>query len=742
MKYLKSWLKDYVDISISDQELIDKLTVTGTEIESADFGLDDNIIIAKILEISPHPNADRLRLAKVTNGSHEFEVVCGAPNIEVGQIVPLALVGSKIGGQILKAAEIRGIKSHGILCAEKELGLGEEGSGIKILDQNYRIGEKLSKYIESDMVIEAEITPNRGDCLSHLGLAREIAGFSKTVIKNDEGKDAAITAELKIEIEKKESCPRYYGYRINNISVGPSPEWLKKRLIILGFKPINNIVDITNYIMLDLGHPLHAFDADKVSGHTITIRDSRDGESIMLLDGKNIKLQENDLLIADKEKALALAGVMGGQDTGVTETTKNIILEAAEFSSSVIRKIAKTHNIVSDASYRFERGIDSAMVKNALVKAAKMIIEIAAGDDLGFAYSGEKDIERQINIPYQKINQLLDLNLSEDDINSTLKYLGFKIEGAEAKIPSWRHDITVWQDLAEEVERIYGIDNLKRLELPEAEKPQKSIYYQKERLKDMISDLGFSEVKNYSFLSEKDIKTENMNTDNLLEVANPIQHENKYLRDSLIPSLLKNVAKNGLFDPILLFEIGNVFNEEKERTNLAVVSTGKDARKEIDNIHAKLSQIQNDENIEIKELKGGELLLLKIRKPVVYAIEISLADLDNEDDLELRLDDKEYHYKPVSKYPVVARDLAFVVDTNTNPSEISGSILEISDKINRVELFDEYASDKLGAGKKNLAYHIYLQDMEKTLTDVEADETISKIISKIENQYSAKLRDS
>ncbi|MEK7096474.1 MAG: phenylalanine--tRNA ligase subunit beta [Patescibacteria group bacterium] len=742
MKYLKSWLKDYVDISISDQELIDKLTVTGTEIESADFGLDDNIIIAKILEISPHPNADRLRLAKVTNGSHEFEVVCGAPNIEVGQIVPLALVGSKIGGQILKAAEIRGIKSNGMLCSEKELGLGEEGSGIKILDQNYRIGEKLSKYIESDMVIEAEITPNRGDCLSHLGLAREIAGFSKTVIKNDEGKDAAITAELKIEIEKKESCPRYYGYRINNISVGPSPEWLKKRLIILGFKPINNIVDITNYIMLDLGHPLHAFDADKVSGHTITIRDSRDGESIMLLDGKNIKLQENDLLIADKEKALALAGVMGGQDTGVTETTKNIILEAAEFSSSVIRKIAKTHNIVSDASYRFERGIDSAMVKNALVKAAKMIIEIAAGDDLGFAYSGEKDIERQINIPYQKINQLLDLNLSEDDINSTLKYLGFKIEGAEAKIPSWRHDITVWQDLAEEVERIYGIDNLKRLELPEAEKPQKSIYYQKERLKDMISDLGFSEVKNYSFLSEKDIKTENMNTDNLLEVANPIQHENKYLRDSLIPSLLKNVAKNGLFDPILLFEIGNVFNEEKERTNLAVVSTGKDARKEIDNIHAKLSQIQNDENIEIKELKGGELLLLKIRKPVVYAIEISLADLDNEDDLELRLDDKEYHYKPVSKYPVVARDLAFVVDTNTNPSEISGSILEISDKINRVELFDEYASDKLGAGKKNLAYHIYLQDMEKTLTDVEADETISKIISKIENQYSAKLRDS
>jgi phenylalanyl-tRNA synthetase beta chain len=749
MKYLKSWLKDYIEIQTSDSELILKLNTTGTEIESTEKLIDENIVIVKILEIKPHPKADRLRLVKVTDGEDDYEIVCGASNIKLNQIVPMARVGAHIGGRKLEKALIRGVESNGMLCSEQELGLGDDHSGIFILNETYKIGESLSKYLDADMVIEAEITTNRGDCLSHRGLAREISAFTSKPLKKEENEiEKGGAPNLEIEIEDQGGCPRYFAQEIDKVKIGSSPDFLVNRLNHLDVKSINNLVDITNYIMFDLGHPLHVFDADKIVGNKIVIRRARKNEEITLLDGKTVKLETSDLVIADRDKALALAGIMGGLETGATQSTRRIILEAAEFKPSIIRKTSKRLGIVSEASYRFERGIDSNGILAALNKASKMTRDYAGGEIQGsYAFAGVPYQEEKIELQSEKINRLLGLQLSNQEIEEILIRLGFKISNNWLTIPSWRHDIESWQDLAEEVGRIYGLEKLPRIKLPKAKTPPKSIYYAKEYLKDLLVGDGFIEVKNYPFLSQADVESTEIEVGDLLEVSNPVQRENKYLRNSLGPALLKNVARNGAFDPILLFEIGNVFTKERETVHLGLVVSGKGAGQLIKNGQKLLSSKLQTSEIQIKKIDREELKRLKIRKPEVYLIEVSLDRLfsnfkPNDQEIELKLEDKKINFKPISKFPLVTRDLAFIVNNKTDSAEIEEEIVNTSELINHVELFDEFSSDKFGQNKKNVAFHIFMQHPDMTLTDEKASQIINEIINRIETKFSAKLRES
>lgn len=748
MKILRSWLEEYIEIPYSDDELADRLSLSGTAVESIEKGIDDKVIVVEVRKIAPHPQADRLQLATVFDGEKEITVVCGAPNIKVGQKVPLAQIGAKLPAGTIEKAKIRGIESEGMLCAADELGLGEDHSGIYILPDDYVVGSQLNSHIGGDSVFDLEITPNRGDCLSHLGVAREIAALSNQVIKrrpiNLETISQKTTDILTVEIKGKEICPQYQARVIENIEIKESPDWLKNKLIALGAKPINNIVDATNYIMFDLGQPLHAFDAAKV-GKTITVRCAKKGETLRTLDDQTRQLESSDILISNDNGPLAIAGIMGGKESEISSETTTIILESAEFDRKLVRKTAKRLNLTTEASYRFERGIDSGCVEYALNKAANIIAEISGGKILTGISRQVKKIENPaINIEYTEINNLLGTTVSNDQINHILKSLGFEIKNNQCIAPSWRHDISVWQDLAEEIGRINGYDKITPISMPKSAQPLESEYYFIEHVKDILYSNGFSEVISYAFLSEDDIKAAQIKPSSLLEVANPIQSENKYLRNSLLPNLLKAVAKNASFDQTFLFEIGSVYTKESETKMLGLVAAGKDSKAIIEVAIANLTEQTGIKPISIKEISRDDLSRFKVRKPLVYVAEVAINSFAvkylKKNQPKLKVNSSKIHYRPISKFPSLTRDLAFIVDKKVAPADIIEAIYLLSEYINRVELFDEFLSDKFGKGNKNVAFHLFLQQPDKTMTDIEADDIMKQIIRTVEKNFDAKLR--
>jgi phenylalanyl-tRNA synthetase beta chain len=675
-----------------------------------------------------------------------MEIVCGGKNITVGQRVPLAQLGAKLGGLEIKPINIRGIESCGMLCSEQELGISNNHDGILILDNKYEIGEPLAKYIKSDTIFELEITPNRGDCLSHLGIARELSAiYNQPLIKINNELDANINKLPKIDIEIKDetACPQYFALKLSNIKVGESPSWLKEALISCGMKPINNIVDVANYIMLCVGQPLHTFDASKIKDNTIVVRRAQESEEIICLDEIKRKLSTDMLVISDSKNALAIAGVIGGQDSAIDNKTTEIIIEAAEFDSKNIRQTMKTLKISTDASYRYERKIDSGNIENACKMAANLIIELAGGHIASsITYVGTKPTLTKLNIEYAKINKMLGLSLADKEIDNILVSLDFVIKDKQCLVPLWRHDIAVWQDLAEEVGRMYGYNKIKLLELTKSAKTKQSSYYFKEYIKDILFTDGFCEVMNYSFAPQT------KNTGELLEVANPLQPENKYLRNSLITGILKSIAKNPSFDVIKIFEIGNVFDKKSESTELCI---GVAQNKNFDLV-SDLNILADKLKISVSSLlaKGkltkidqAELKQHKIRKQNVQIFSINIDDLTNNVKLknyELLKIQSEKKYRPVSKYESISRDLAFIVDNNIDSQLIRNKILSVDDKIILVELFDEFSSDNFGKNKKNIAYHIWLQDVNKTIDNKYADNIINKIVADMKNNYNAVLR--
>ena len=750
MKILKSWLKQYIEPvgEMSDDALAELFRRAGIEVESIESGIDENVIVAEILSVSKHPDADRLSLADVSDNSTTYKIVCGAPNIKKGQKVPLAKIGAVLPGDFkIKKSKIRGVESEGMLCALDELGLGTDHSGIIILPDEYEVGEPLNKYLNKETVFNISITPNRGDWLSHVGVARELGAFLGQSFKKEPielgktGQD--IRNVLSLEVIDESNCPQYFARVINNVKIGPSPEWLKKKLEACGVRSINNVVDVTNYILLDSGHPLHAFDHKKIIGKKIVVRPAKDGESITTLDGVERKLNQDNLVIADQKNSIAIAGVMGGLDSEVSNDSVDIVLEAALFNPASIRKTSKTLKLQSEASYRFERGVDYGDSEYVINKAAQMITELAGGTiATGILKFGETAPKKAVEIDYQKINNLLGLELSIEVIRHNLKSLGIELKGDTAIVPHWRHDISILEDLTEEVGRIKGYDIITPIYFEKETPPPYSNYYYEELIKDILVKAGFSETINYPYLSEKDIEALNLDKDNLLEVVNPLQEEYKYLRISLLPGLIKAVAKNPAFDPTLLFEVSHVYFKNKELTNLAIVASGKDAKARIDQA---VLNIAGSINPKVNELSREELIGFKVKKPVVYTFEINILDLIKaseftDDKLKLKIEKKEIVYRPISRFPMMTRDLAFIVDKLLSPEEIVKEIYSAGNVINRVELFDEFVSDKFGKNKKNIAFHLYLQEMDRTLTDLEADQLIKKIVKIIENKYQAELR--
>lgn len=750
MKVLKSWLKDYISTDISDERLVEILTLAGLEVDEIISGVDSNVIVAEIKEIKKHPNADKLKLATVSDGSRDLQIVCGAPNIEVGQLVPLALPGAKLAAGEIKASKIRGIESAGMLCAERELGIGDDDNGICVLSAKYEIGKPLSDYLSADTVIELDVTANRGDCLSHIGVAREIAAFENSSAKKEpialsKTDPAHTSTKISLEIKNPDLCPQYLARVITGVKIGPSPKWMQDRLIACGAKPINNVVDVTNYILLDLGHPMHAFDWKKIKDSKIIVRKAKKVEDIVSLDGEIRNLNPEMLVIADSEKAIAIAGIMGGKNSEVDVSTDTIVLEAAEFDRKSIRKTAKTLGLSSEASYRFERGIDSGAIEYAINKAADLIAKTAGGKILsGIAQSGSKPEKVDINIKYKKICQLLGLDIGEEEINHILRHLGFGINNCIATVPTWRHDISVWQDLAEEIGRVIGYDKIKPMPLPKTNKLNKTTYYIIEAIKDSLVAAGYTETMNYPFLFEADLSTARLSPENLLEVANPMQPENKFLRASLVTGLLKDIAKNPSFDPILLFEVGHVYSKTQENTNLAIATAGKSSAGHLEAVDNLITQLGANISVKMSEFSRQDLQRYKIKKPLVIISEINLSkvlsDKKIDQNLNLKISNGSITYRGVSKYPAVTRDLAFIVGNNVDAKKIETEIYLVSELINRVELFDEFSSDKFGSGKKNIAFHIYLQSKDKTLNDADADLITKNIVKLIENKFKATLR--
>lgn len=749
MKYNYTWLKEYYKTDDSAQKTSDLITELGSEVEPACLNtIDPNVIAVRITSISRHPNADKLQLATVSDGNSEVTVVCGAKNIREGQVVPYARPGAKLNGLEVKEVEIRGVKSPGMLLSERELGISNEHTGIKILNKDVHIGLPVSEVIAQDEIIEAEITPNRGDLLSHFGMARDLSAKAGRRLNKpnleieEEGSNS--NKEIRIEV-KSEECSLYIARVIKGVKIGPSPQWLKDRLISCGVNSVNNVVDITNYIMLDLGHPLHAFDAKKILGGQIVVSEIDRECEVMCLDNKARALIPGMLCINDSKRPIAIAGVMGLKCSEIDEDTTDVILEAAVFNPKSVRKTAKLLGVRTEASYRFERGVDDRGTSYAIKKAAKMIVEVAGGKILsGEVVAGKVKKQSNVRVEYKKISNLIGHNYSKEQINKILESLGFEVNEDYAYIPSWRHDINIWQDLVEEVARLGGLDKIVPAYLPAKEVPKSGDYYKKEKIKDILVQMGLDEAITYTFLSEKDIQAAKIGTGNLIEVANPIQIENRYLRNSLVPGLLKVIAKSPSFDDIEIFELGRIFDNNSERESLAIVSCGKSART-VDKIVKKFSdQIGiNYDMFKVYKIDRDELKRFKIKKPVVYVAEAEVSKVLNKAKLpNLDIKDKfeAVKYRPISKYPPVSRDIAFILSRNHSLESIKEVIFYSSEAVVLAEPFDEFIDDRFGKDKKSVAFHIYLQDMDKTMSDQDAERELSKVIKTLRNKFQAEIR--
>ena len=815
-----NWLKDYVKIpsGLSPEDLGVKLTTHTVEIDGVVKQEDKfkNIVAGKILEVKTHPNADRLQIAVVDVGHEKLTIVCGAPNIEKNQMVPVALVGAVLpNGMEIKKAEVRGEFSSGMLCAEDELSLGDDHAGIMILENNTKIGINLADYLKiKDVIFEVDnksIT-NRPDLWGHLGMAREIGVFLNT---DTTKKFKALMApkeiktskklDLEVKVEDSNLCPRYMAVAMSNIKVAPSPKWLKERLIAVGIRPINNIVDISNYVMMEFGQPMHAFDYNLISedgkNAKIVIRKASKNETIKTLDDEERKLDTEILVIADKKKPIAIAGVMGGENSEINNETTSIVFESANFDHISIRKTSAKLNLRTDASMRYEKSLDPNLCKWALFRAVDLVKEICPEADTSaeiidiFNYKQDLNL---INLEISWLNRFLGFNLGAQEISNILIKLGFTISeesGDVLKIivPSWRatRDVSIKEDIAEEIARIYGYDKISAImpkmgmQVALANEEKKIIKKIKEVL---VLSNSFSEVYNYSFTGEEELNKMGINHDQYLSLANPISKNHTLLRQTLIPHLLSNVKTNqARAEELKFFEIGNVFlnldgtyptNEkddeqvpfqekkvsfviaQKEKNNLQR-SEG-DLILKLKGVLENLFENLNLPSFEFDFMENAPFWADKDRSAFVVInnsivgflakvnseIEKKLGLKKNVVALELSLDKiveilnskERFKFKEFEKFPVLIRDLAFVLGEKILYKDLKRDIVNFHDYIKNVELFDIYAGEKLGSGRKNLAFHIIYQ-ADKTLTGSEVDQVQKELISFLEKKYEAQIRD-
>ena len=615
MKFSVNWLREFVDLPKNPEEIAELLTRAGIEtknIETRGANI-DKVIVSQITASSRHPNADRLTVCEVDDGSGtKRQIVCGATNYKVGDKVPLALPGAKLpNGTEIRKSKLRGVESEGMLCSPIELGLGEEASGLLILSPDAKVGAPIADLFPADTILDVEITPNRGDLLSHFGLAREIAALSGThraakTTRAAQANSASPAARSGVTIAATRECPFFSLRKIDNVKVGPSPQWLRAKIESVGVRSINNIVDISNFVMLELGQPTHAFDADKLKGG-INVRLARDGEKFLALDGKTYSLKPDNCVIADQERAVGIGGVMGGEETGVTDSTKNILLEAAYFLPASIRRTARDLNLQSDASYRFERGVDPDMILRASQRAAELMGEIAGGTPAKEIHvAGELPADpADVSLSYEKCSRVIGVAIDPKTVDEILTRFGLRKtagtnKSATWKIPSYRRDLQRDVDLIEEVLRAYGIDKIPgrtRGRFMPTSAADRSHDVETLFLRDRLTGSGLSEVRTSKLISRSA-----MASDKAVELRNPLSEDHVALRPNLISGLLDVLERNirAGAESVSIFEIGRVFipPSGKEERHLGILLSGNIAS-------ASNWRSQTRRSLDLFDLKGA-----------------------------------------------------------------------------------------------------------------------------------------
>lgn len=782
MKFSVNWLREFVELPPSVEELAELLTMGGVEIEAiekrgANF---DNVVVAQIKESAQHPNADRLSVCQVDDGSgQQRQIVCGAKNYEAGDKVPLALPGAVLVNDLkIKPSKLRGVESQGMLCSPSELGLSQDSDGLLILSPEAKIGEPIASLFPEDTILDVEITPNRGDLLSHFGLAREISALAgkslRAPIESPAG-GAPAQQQNGVMISAPKECPFYSARRIENVTVGPSPDWLRAKLEAVGLRSINNIVDISNFVMLELGQPTHAFDSDKLKGE-IVVRLAREGEEFLALDGKTYTLTSRDLVIADQERIVGIAGVMGGEETGVTPATKNVLLESAYFLPASVRRTARTLNLPSDASYRFERRVDPGTILPASRRAAELMRDIAGAiPSPAVATAGAlPNPPPDVSLRYQHCDELIGVNVPKERATEILQRFGLKESRTTEtestwKIPSYRADLQRNVDLIEEIVRGFGIANIpsrKRSVFTSQSEADRN-YDAESLLRDRLVARGLTEVRTSKLISRRATGFEEA-----IELKNPLSEEHVALRRSFYPSLLDVLVRNVMAGAarVAIFEVGRVFIPPKanEERHLGILLWGNTAPSAHWRSHNRLLDYFDLKGViesvvagvSLQRTERPDLVLavniLSNRQPIGFAGQIASERLKGigsthpvffaELNLELaRPSAASPAFREIEKFPSVTRDIAMIVPQELTHEKIQAAITSANEPLlATVELFDVFGgeeSQSFGAGKKSLAYALTYRDKTRTLTNDEITVVHAKIRERLQRELGVELRE-
>jgi phenylalanyl-tRNA synthetase beta chain len=802
MKIPLKWLKDYTDVTLPPAKLAEKLTLAGFEVAEiiTTGGSWDNIFIGQITAISPHPNADRLHLATVDLVQEQETVVCGAPNLNTGDKIAFARVGARLinpyNGKVeeLKPAKIRGVVSRGMICSEKELGISESHEGIMVLDTEAKIGTALTEYL-GDTVLDIDVTANRPDGLSVVGIAREVAALTGQKvhipeIKYEETGDP-IDKQISIEIVDADLCPRYCASLITGVKIGESPAWLQERLIAAGQRPINNVVDITNYVMLEYGQPLHSFDYEKLRKKRIIVRRAKDGENFYTLDGTERQLSGDMLTIADGEGTVAIAGVMGGLNSEVTESTTSVLLEAASFKAASIHYTSRSLGLTSEASMRFERGISAGLTIPALRHATQLIAELGGGKaapGIIDVYPGKKE-SSPITLTPEKASRVLGMDISQETILRTLTALGIecRVDGSRitATAPDWRSDIRIEEDLIEEVARIIGYDKIPMtmLSVPIPRHDPEPVLGLRKKIRQILTGGGFQEIVTNSLVSRDLLKNLVPGTQPAeptpLSVVKPLTTDQECLRTSLRANLLTALAANRRHEEggIRLFELGKIYvpreNDLPEEPDVlcAVMNgpqverswLGGDGAMDFYDVKGVAEGLSRQLNVEVNLVPGGDAGLHPARQAaivvkkegktakvgVIGELHPKVADAFELDGpvglMEINVTELlpfagDYKmFRPITRFPSTIRDIALVVD-DTISNEKVVNIIKSFPLISDLILFDVYSGKQVATGKKSLAYRLVYQSPEHTLTDEEVNKVQEKILARLVKELGATLR--
>ncbi|MBQ6301353.1 MAG: phenylalanine--tRNA ligase subunit beta [Bacteroidales bacterium] len=813
MKLSYNWLKDYLECDLTPQQIADAMTDIGIEVDGVEEqeeipgGL-AGVVVAHVLECVPHPDSDHLHITKVDDGSPEpVTVVCGAPNVAAGQKVLFARIGTVLPGDFkIKKSKIRGVESFGMICAEDELGIGGDHSGIKVLPEDAPVGMPAKEYLhlKTEAVIEYEITANRVDASSHIGVARDLYAWMQlngipckfsypdiSAWKDGEG------AGIPIEVVDRTAAPRYCGITVKGVKVGPSPEWLQKKLLSIGLRPIDNVVDISNFILWELGQPLHTFDADKISGGKVIVRRAVEGERIVTLDEQERKLSAEDIVIANADGPMCIAGVFGGIDSGVTSSTTNVFIESAYFDPGSVRKTSKRHSLQTDASFRFERGCDPQINEYACKRAALLIREVAGGEIVGKMeeFYPEKIAKAVIDLDYDRIEAFIGKKIGHDTIEKILTGLAYEFlekrpGGAKVAAPSYMIDVTRECDVVEEILRIYGYNNI---DLPQHMKmsvnatPSPEPEAIRNGISNFLAANGFVETMNNSLTKSAYYKgLVSFPEEKCAAIVNPLSSDLNVMRQTLLFNGLEVISYNinRQISSMKLFEYGSVYSRDpqgdgktlasyEEHPAYALFITGPSAK----------SWNRPGGKSSYFDLKGYVDLLLRRFGADIYQMEATPAPADifsegvvyslpgqhlplavmgtvlpalarrfdvkqpvfaaeiNWNTLFMLVKRDKVSFKEMPKFPEVRRDLALLLDESVSYGDLRKSAFKSAKKLlKQVTLFDVYRGDKIPAGKKQYALGFVLQDLEKTLTDADVERIMERILSAFQNEFGATLR--